>query len=506
MIKVLIADDEPLLLRSLKKSIEMMDGEYSVIDTASDGKSALKKAEALNPDVIFTDIRMPIFDGLEFVGKLREKGISAKIVLISGYKEFEYAKKAITLGVEDYLVKPINPLVLQKILQKMKAELQEDIHEKQEAYLQAVIHGGKIEMEDCFFDEKTEICVLYLCFGTYISYRNIQFKINDDSSYNKEIIQILDAQNKKYWILDGKYDNERIVVIKADKITGDHLGREIYQAVQDKLVVNVTGVYNSGIRTAEQFREKMLETGIVLRKKLIFSEGRYIEAQKYSEERLKKKASEGRISDYGYFERMIKDKKYQDIGFFIKKRLRECQEEHWTQEELTELLRGWLFTVEQQLRKHFESSMIDLTVTVSQDYDELEKNLVNFFESVIDEQDENPLSQVSVHTMESVKEYIDYHYTEKLSIMEIADKFNFSYSYLCTSFKRYFGESPNDYIIKKRIYKAKLLFDSDPVLSIKETAAMTGYDNPYYFSRIFKNVTGISPSQYKKRSNEKNEI
>lgn len=506
MIKVLIADDEPLLLRSLKKSIEMMDGEYSVIDTASDGKSALKKAEALNPDVIFTDIRMPIFDGLEFVGKLREKGISAKTVLISGYKEFEYAKKAITLGVEDYLVKPINPLVLQKILQKMKAELQEDIHEKQEAYLQAVIHGGKIEMEDCFFDEKTEICVLYLCFDTYISYRNIQFKINDDSSYNKEIIQILDAQNKKYWILDGKYDNERIVVIEADKITGDHLGREIYQAVQDKLVVNVTGVYSGGIRTAEQFREKMLETGIVLRKKLIFSEGRYIEAQKYSEEGLKKKASEGRISDYGYFERMIKDKKYQDIGFFIKKRLRECQEEHWTQEELTELLRGWLFTVEQQFRKHFESSMIDLTVTVSQDYDELEKNLVNFFESVIDEQDENPLSQVSVHTMESVKEYIDYYYTEKLSIMEIADKFNFSYSYLCTSFKRYFGESPNDYIIKKRIYKAKLLFDSDPVLSIKETAAMAGYDNPYYFSRIFKNVTGISPSQYKKRSNEKNEI
>lgn len=84
------------------------------------GKAALKKAEALNPDVIFTDIRMPIFDGLEFVGKLREKGISAKIVLISGYKEFEYAKKAITLGVEDYLVKPINPLVLQKILQKRK--------------------------------------------------------------------------------------------------------------------------------------------------------------------------------------------------------------------------------------------------------------------------------------------------------------------------------------------------------------------------------------------------
>ena len=78
MIKVLIADDEPLLLRSLKKSIEMMDGEYSVIDTASDGKSALKKAEALNPDVIFTDIRMPIFDGLEFVGKLREKGICQK--------------------------------------------------------------------------------------------------------------------------------------------------------------------------------------------------------------------------------------------------------------------------------------------------------------------------------------------------------------------------------------------------------------------------------------------
>ena len=73
--------------------------------------------------LIFTDIRMPIFDGLEFVGKLREKGISAKTVLISGYKEFEYAKKAITLGVEDYLVKPINPLVLQKILRKNESRI-----------------------------------------------------------------------------------------------------------------------------------------------------------------------------------------------------------------------------------------------------------------------------------------------------------------------------------------------------------------------------------------------
>ena len=94
MIKVLIADDEPLLLRSLKKSIEMMDGEYSVIDTASDGKSALKKAEALNPDVIFTDIRMPIFDGLEFVGKLREKGMKSTQATISrDIKELHLVKE-----------------------------------------------------------------------------------------------------------------------------------------------------------------------------------------------------------------------------------------------------------------------------------------------------------------------------------------------------------------------------------------------------------------------------
>ena len=138
MINVLLADDEPLLLRSLKMTIEGLDGEYRVIGTASDGRQALEMTEELVPDVVFTDIRMPVLDGLQFAEEIKKRSLPSRIVLISGYKEFEYAKKAITLGVEDYLIKPINPLMLQKLLTKMKEELKRDISDRQTIYLQSL--------------------------------------------------------------------------------------------------------------------------------------------------------------------------------------------------------------------------------------------------------------------------------------------------------------------------------------------------------------------------------
>jgi len=116
MIKVVVVDDEPYLLRSIKQSIEETNGSFAVVGEALDGESALEVIRRTRPDVIFTDIRMPVLDGLELIEELRRAKEEVLPVILSGYQDFEYAKRALQIGVEDYLLKPINAKALGKLL------------------------------------------------------------------------------------------------------------------------------------------------------------------------------------------------------------------------------------------------------------------------------------------------------------------------------------------------------------------------------------------------------
>ena len=302
-------------------------------------------------------------------------------------------------------------------------------------------------------------------------------------------------EDQGIYLLEGKYENEKILVGEEDKDA--EIPDKLYEMIMERCSENVTMVCNGGITDAVQFREKLLEAGLILKKEIIFAGSRFINVGSYEDE-TQPRDNSGSLE---YWHRAVRDTDRADLEIFLKKQMKDCEKRKCRQDELIEFLRTCFFLLGQQLQKHIDSSMIDLAVTISQDYRELEKNVSLLLNSVLNEKEEDAAEKENTHTMETVKDYIDYHYTEKLSIMEIADKFGFSYSYLCTGFKKCFGESPNDYIINKRVFKAKMLFDTDTVLSIKEVAAMAGYDNPYYFSRIFKNVTGDTPSQYRKRSN-----
>jgi two-component system response regulator YesN len=114
MIKLLIADDEPKILRGLKKSLDWDEWNISIVGEAEDGEIAFEMAQQLQPDILFLDINMPFLNGLELVEKLTSELPSAIVIVISGYDEFSYAQKAIQLGVFDYLLKPVNTEELRK--------------------------------------------------------------------------------------------------------------------------------------------------------------------------------------------------------------------------------------------------------------------------------------------------------------------------------------------------------------------------------------------------------
>ena len=104
---VLIVDDESLARRGVKKMISSEIHHFRVVGEAANGKEGFAAALALQPDIIITDIKMPLIDGLELMALLRDAEIEAKIIVLSAYEEFEYAQSAINLGASDYLLKPV---------------------------------------------------------------------------------------------------------------------------------------------------------------------------------------------------------------------------------------------------------------------------------------------------------------------------------------------------------------------------------------------------------------
>ena len=108
MLKVLLVDDEAPILNNLNRVLPWQDMGMNVVGMARSGMDALRIAEEECPDLVLCDIRMPVMDGLTFVGKLRELGLNSEVLLITGYQEFDYAREAIRLGVKEYICKPIH--------------------------------------------------------------------------------------------------------------------------------------------------------------------------------------------------------------------------------------------------------------------------------------------------------------------------------------------------------------------------------------------------------------
>lgn len=123
MYRVFLADDERWILFGLRKLIEKSGLPFQVIGEATNGVTTLEELEDKKPDVLLSDIRMPGLDGLSLLEKMKEKGLQTKVVFVSGYADFEYARRALQLEAFDYLLKPVEQDKLNAILARLVKEL-----------------------------------------------------------------------------------------------------------------------------------------------------------------------------------------------------------------------------------------------------------------------------------------------------------------------------------------------------------------------------------------------
>ena len=130
--RVLLVDDEEEIREGIIKKIDWESLGYTIAGDAENGLEALEKAEHLHPDVVITDIKMPFMNGLELGERLSVVMPSTKLIIFSGFDDFEYAQKAIKLNVAEYVLKPVNASELMETLKKLKQKLDREFDEKRD--------------------------------------------------------------------------------------------------------------------------------------------------------------------------------------------------------------------------------------------------------------------------------------------------------------------------------------------------------------------------------------
>ena len=127
---LLLVDDEEEVIQIIIKKMDWEALGFSVVGHASNGVKALEMVEEYQPDVVMTDIKMPYMDGIELTRQIKERYPEIKILVFTGFDEFEYARESVHMGVEEYILKPINSMELSEVFTKLRAKLEQEIREK----------------------------------------------------------------------------------------------------------------------------------------------------------------------------------------------------------------------------------------------------------------------------------------------------------------------------------------------------------------------------------------
>jgi two-component system response regulator YesN len=234
MLKVLIADDEEAIRKGLKKIITSADIGLNIIGEASDGEIALEMAEKLKPDIMLIDINMPFLNGLDFLDKVNKLIPDAITIIISGYDEFEYARKALQLGVFDYILKPAN-----------RKKLIDTLHRAIDAYNKKMKEKEYKKLTQIEFKENK----------TYIQENFLKKCIENDfeEKYlikNMDLLEIDNDENMWLFIINDK-----------DEILKKNIDIKCYSFYKDEYLILII---KNGFLDIEEIKKNLTETYVRL--------------------------------------------------------------------------------------------------------------------------------------------------------------------------------------------------------------------------------------------------
>lgn len=535
MFKVLIVDDEIYVVALIQKLIDWEKFGMCVEATANDGITALRLVKEIKPDLVIVDVRMPGYDGISFMDKVREFNENVRFIVISGHKQFDYARGAMRNNVEDYLLKPINKEELESVIgqvyeklvqsqekeshiKEMKEELDTSKKRIRESLLKEFQREGSSEFSESL-EKINQRYLTNLQEGSFLMCALIlDAPVNSDVSADRDLLlyelsdrlrnsmqticmEVVDLEQEKliFYLLNFEKGCE----VQVEQMLHEFVVKcqgQVQKFEQVSLTVCTGGIctdfaqLEEGIQKLWRCMASRAALGgfRVIKPEDIRDRGRFLPVVTEARgEKLMKALTELNVERLSYCIREMFSKAFYGIeeeSLLYFRLYRELSTEIY--KYFTNI--GMI----QETEKEYEQRMLKSFIQTAgaREYGRL---LCDEVQRLINE---NQLSETGQATpaIRIVKRYIAEHYMEEISLSSAAQVVNLSAVYLSRLFKKEEGINFLDYVNQYRIGVAKKLL-CDVQYNVLEAADLSGFKNTRYFSKIFKKAVGITPSEYRKR-------
>ena len=511
--KVFVVDDDRYIRKGLISLIDWEGCGFEVCAEADNGEDALEYIQEFNPDLVITDIKMPVLDGLELIKQTVEKiKANPNFIIISGYSDFTYAQRAVKYGVHDFILKPIDKEeieeTLKKVANKQTRELQ--LHKSREDILAVTAFNDLITGE--LEGELRHDCVKKLNINQTKGIAYIIIEINDVAVNPIKIREIISraihGEDLHTGPLFREHGNNLMgVLVKREEIqkySGDFTGfsEKIKNELANHLKTDVSIYVGRIVHDPNDIKEsydtavKALQFKYVegSDKPIIFGDTKnttinHIELDQTHYQSLMESIEENQISE-------IKKK--------IDRMFEQFQEKAFAKDAVRTSINHVVNDVVKTLRSMDGDEKNVTSMQKMIDWDNLPRNLFVIKEMFLDFVLEATtlLNQLNKESGEGnirrIKKYIDTHFQEDLRSKHIATKFFMNPVYMGQVFKKTYGMYFKDYILQVRINEAKKKLRQTDLL-IYEVAECVGFSNSDYFATQFEKATGMTPSQYRKK-------
>lgn len=495
-IRFVLVEDEPLILSQLKYSICACDPRFRVVGTAGNGRDGLAEIERLHPDIIITDIRMPVLSGLEMIAAAREKQLSGRYLILSGYDEFQYARSALQLGVDDYLLKPIDPDAL---AEKLRALVQTLFDEQSDRLAQYLRSWFLLDLRPEEQDDLPDDAVCYFLFaqaGAAASRANVELSPGGQFWRENDFAWLSEIETRWAVHIDhfsGKYVNEHVfAIVRSEEVSSGSMRMLAEEMLAGcRAAVPLCLFVTAPMRTAEEFVQQLHDASLCRMLALPFgTSGVWC----MDTDTLKPNAEP--LPDAFC---TLATRAAQQIHSRVDPALTSLTD-YWTSAQPCEatLLRQLEYLLGKLRDGGCDTGALTAAELLADAvcFDDIAAALRPFVQPVSPSQDKGGAGALA--QINQIKCYIDDHYDKPLSYRVLYEKFGYHEKYIAYLFKKEIGMTPSKYIASVRIEAAKRLLRTQPGMLQKDVAQRVGFSDPLYFSRVFRDFIGMSPSRFVK--------
>ena len=548
MLKIFLAEDEVVVRETIKRMIPWEELGFELVGEAADGEMALPLLLRQQPDLLITDIKMPFMDGLTLARLAKKEIPGLKVVILSGYDDFNYAKQAIGIGVEDYLLKPITKNALIERLSEIRSryeheKTQKEYYEKFQREMQAyeknssrdffeALVGGSMDMMEVYKRaEKLGLDIVAEAYNVLIFTMNCDEDFSGQrdeySSWEAESLELLEnffaghssamlfrSNIFSYGVLlkgqrETIEENTRACVDEIRKILSRQDGRREWFLAVGQSVERLSQIQKSYHTASRAFSQRYLYDENIL----------YYDEM----ETMEHPGGQAETEDNAYLQKV-------DVNALNPAILQKFLS-NGLQEETENFVKDYFYAIGQEPMEslvfrnyvilNVRFSVISFIKGLGCDTNEMEsadteevlaesgKNMESaiayakkMISQAIEIRDQNSGNK-NRSILRTAVDFIDSHYMdEEISLNTVANVANVSSNHFSALFSQNMGQTFIEYLTSLRMNKAKELLRCTGMRS-SEIAGEIGYKDAHYFSYLFKKTQGMTPSDYRKAREEK---